>query len=145
MPSQAASVLGFHADHEPLSEGTSRSIRPFSICRCKRAVFHFFRSARRTLPYPSMVPPSGFGYPRGGFRCPHPWRSFSVSNAPGLRSSEPSSEPTVADGFPRPLPLSRFSAKPSGLAPAPQRLIPVSSAVYPCYPTFYIRLGTMLS
>jgi len=55
------------------------------------------------LPFPPEVPPSGFGYPLGGFRALQPQKHVSASNAHGLYPSEPCSFPMVRASFRRPL------------------------------------------
>jgi hypothetical protein len=46
------------------------------------------------------VPPSGFGYPLGGFRPPDPREPLSAPNAPGLPLSKLSSLTAIGKTFP---------------------------------------------
>jgi hypothetical protein len=89
---------------------------PTAFFSLRRPIFPLRLAAKRseTMPEFPKVPSSGFGYPLDGFSCPTPRESFSVPNAPGLRSSKLCSDPAIETPFQVPPPLSRFSIKPLG-------------------------------
>jgi hypothetical protein len=80
-----------HVDHEPPRSVPRVSFLPFSISGCMSPSFHSQVLWKRPVAV-AMVSGSltlGFGYPLGEMAwLPHPWRSFSTSNALGLNPSE---------------------------------------------------------
>jgi len=105
-------------------------LRPHSVCGPGNPLFSPpFEGVPPALPYQREVPPLGFGYPFGGVRLPSLGSLFQPPTLTGfaLQSFSPARRSEI--GFPTSSPLSRFSAKPKGLAPAPQRLTPTKPAV----------------
>jgi len=80
-----------HVDHGPTGIVPRISSLPFSISGCRCPSFHSQVLWKRRGNF-ALLPRSltlGFGYPFGEMAwLPHPWRSFSISNALGLRPSE---------------------------------------------------------
>jgi hypothetical protein len=105
----------------PCPTAFSGSARPSSPPPVRRGVWEM-------LPVIPDVPPSGFGYPLGGVSKTDPRRSFSTTNAHGLRPSELFSISEIDEFFRTYRPPSRFSTKPSSFVPAPRRLYPSETA-----------------
>jgi hypothetical protein len=88
------------------------------------------------LLYLSEEPPLGFGYPFGGVKPSHPWKSLSTSSAHGLPSSEFFSSRDIESFFRITLPFLLFTPKPFGFVMELQRVkLPEKPFPTLCSPT----------
>jgi hypothetical protein len=127
---RAAHLPASHADHEPLSAGTSLcAFGPTTFTDPGTPLFTPFRGRPTGFTLPAGGPAPRVWLPFQRPQFPDPWKRFSAPNVRGLRPSELFSGPMIGNRFPGPLPLSRFSTRPIDLVPAPQRLPPIEPAV----------------
>jgi hypothetical protein len=105
---------------------------PFSMSRQKNPSFRPARAGRlEGVAVPSKSPALRVWLPSRRRKPFCPRKPLSASHAPGLRPSEPFSDPAARPRFPEGAPLVRFPAKPVSLAAALQRLALARPAVHP--------------
>lgn len=127
----AARIPASHADHDPLSTGTShRASIALQHFRTGESLFSpSEEGVFQVLPYLEEASLSGFGYPLSDFHSPPLGGLFQLPTLLGyaLQSFSPVRRST--SDFSLLFPSSRFPVKPFGLTPAPRRLSPTEPAV----------------